>query len=266
MTENLAKLMETSKRTIAVANDLLQACHQKEEKVYSHSGSAVSFFIVRGSEMFESFLILVEKERILDCALILRSFLDMGMTLAYIFSKGIEETESERRALLYLIEGDKDQLKLANSNRDALRKSDKAIDERIDELKKRKEGLEAYYKSRYGDERPEFPFIEQRAILSNYEVMRKVYDQAYRILSFVDHHSFFIGGNYVNMDKCEPLKEIDIPKHFPQLRLVVSLLSFKSMFIEILSVFNDVYHLGKEERILEIRALQIAELDSSKTE
>jgi len=100
----------------------------------------------------------------------------------------------------------------------------------------------------YGDHR--------RAIKSNYEILRKVYDQSYRILSSIEHHSILFGQDYVNSDECEPAGEIDPLERHPQLKLAVSLFYFRSIFIEILNVFNNTYRLGWEKQVAELRALQ----------
>jgi len=257
MSDNLSKLIKTSNKMIDVATGMLQACQLKRKKVYSHSRFAASFFLRRSWEMFESFLILVKEGRIIDSALLLRSFLDMGITLGYIFAKDIDETESEKRAYLYLIEGNCYQLKLANSNLNGFRKFESNIDERRDELEKQVKDLETDFKKRYGEEEQKFPSsIEERAKQSNYDILREVYDQSYRVLSSIEHHSFFFGQDYVDSDECEPLKEINHLERHPQLKLVVSLFYFRSIFIEILNVFNNVFRLDWEKQITELRALQ----------
>jgi len=257
MSDNLSRLIESGYKMIEVANKLLLACGRKEKKVYSHSRSAVSFFLRRSLELFESFLILVKERRIIDSAVLLRSLLDMGMTLGYIYSKDIDEAESEKRAHLYLIEGNRFQLKLLNSNIDEIRKTDTKIVERKAEIEGQIRDLEEDYKKQYGEEVKKYPsHIEERAKQSKYQILKKVYDQSYRILSSIEHHSFFFGQDYVDMDECEPIKKIDHLRLHPELKLTVNLMYFRSIFIEILSVFDKEFQLGWEKQVAELRALQ----------
>lgn len=256
MSDDMTKFIETSNKMIAVATGMLKTCKSKKKKVYSHSRFASSFLFRRSWEMFESFLILVKEGRIIDSAVLLRSFLDMGITLGYIFAKDIDEIENEKRACLYLIEGNKFQLKLANSNMDGFRKYDIKIEERRDELEKQVRDLETEFKKQFGEEEIIFPSsIEERAKQSNYEILRKVYDISYRVLSSIEHHSFFFGQGYVDGDECEPLEEINHLKRHPQLKLSVSLFYFKLIFIEVLNVFNEVFRLSWDKQVAELRAL-----------
>jgi len=259
MKGNLGRLVKSSKKVIKVADDLLMSCHQETIEKYTHSKAAISFFLRRSSEMFESFLVLIKKNRIIDSALLLRSFLEMGITLGYIVSKEINETESEKRAFQFLIEGNDYQLRLANSNREGFRRTDKGFDKRISELNGQLEELKTKYREQFGEEYLEFPCIEQRAIRSEYEIFRNIYDQSYRLLSSIEHHSFFFGQNYVEIDNCRPIRDLEHLKHHPELKLGVSLFLFKSIYIEILNAFNDIHHLGREKQIAGLRILQEAE-------
>ena len=104
MSESLNKLIETSLKMIETAKGMLQSCQLKKSKVYSTSRFVVSFFLRRSWEMFESFLILIKENRIIDSAVLLRSLLEMGISLGYIFAKDADETENEIRALTYQLD------------------------------------------------------------------------------------------------------------------------------------------------------------------
>ena len=261
MTEKLSILVETSKKMIRVADDLLQACHRKEKKVSSQTRYVISFFLRRSWEMFDSFLYLVKENRIIDAALLLRSLWEMGISLGYIFAKDINETESEKRALRYLLDGDRQQLKLINSNLDGFKEFDPQIEKRRDILKERINEMEGYFREKYNEDNWELPCIEQRSNLSNYEVLRNAYNQAYRGLSNIEHHSYFFGDQYVDSEKCEPIKDPDHLKLYPQYKLEVSLFQFRLIFIEFLNVFNREFLLGYEKQIDELRKLQDKEYE-----
>lgn len=64
------------------------------------------------------------------------------------------------------------------------------------------------------------------------------------------------GQHYVDSEKCEPIEEINHLEHYSQLKLSVSLFLFRIVFIEILSVFNQVFQLNWEEKLKEIRRMQ----------
>ena len=114
MSDNLNTLIETSYEMIETTKCMLQSCQLKKKKVYSTSRFVVSFFLRRSWEMFESFLILIKENRIIDSAVLLRSLLEMGISLGYIFAKDVDETENEIRALTYQLDGDRHQLKMIN--------------------------------------------------------------------------------------------------------------------------------------------------------
>jgi len=241
---------------IDIAKGMLQSCQLKKSKVYSTLRFVVSFFLRRSWEMFESFLILIKENRIIDSAVLLRSVLEMGISLGYIFAKDIDETENEIRALTYQLDGDRQQLKLTNSNLEGFKEFDSNIEARRDELKEQIRMIEGVLKDKYGKEEWDLPKIEQRAILSKSDVLKKAYNQSYRDLSIIEHHNMLFGQHYVDSRECEPIEEINYLKHYSQLKPSVSLYLFRIVFIEILSVFNDVFQLNRHEKLAEVRKLQ----------
>lgn len=64
------------------------------------------------------------------------------------------------------------------------------------------------------------------------------------------------GQHYVDSRECEPIVVINHLEHYSQLKPSVSLFLFRIVFIEILSVFNDVFKLNWEKQIAENRILQ----------
>lgn len=256
MSNSLNKLIKTSYKMIDIAKGMLQSCHLKKNKVYSDSRFVVSFFLRRSWEMFESFLILIKENRIIDSAVLLRSFNEMGINLGYIFAKDIEEPEKEIRALTYMLDGNRQQLKLTNSNLEGFKEYESNIETRRDELKEQIRMIESVLKDKYGKEEWDLPKIEQRAIMSKCDVLRNVYNQSYRDLSNIEHHSILFGQHYMDSKKCEPIEEIHHLEHFPQFKPAVSLFLFRSIFIEILSVFNDEFQLKWDEKLAEVRKFQ----------
>jgi len=256
MSESLNKLIETSLKMIDIAKGMLKSCQLKKSKVYSDSRFVVSFFLRRSWEMFESFLILTKENRIIDSAVLLRSLLEMGISLGYIFAKDIDETENEIRALTYMLDGNRQQLKLTNSNLEGFKEFDSNIEARRDELKEQIRIIEGVLKDKYGKEEWDLPKIEQRAILSKSDVLKKAYNQSYRDLSSIEHHNMLFGQHYVDSKECDPIEEINHLEHYSQLKPSVSLFLFRIVFIEILSVFNDVFQLNWDKQVAEIRKFQ----------
>lgn len=256
MTENTQKLVETSDEIIALAKEMLESCHIKKQKVYSHTRYVISFFFRRALEVFESFLILIKENRIIDCALMLRSILEMGMSLGYICSYDIDESENEKRALIYMLNGIRVQKKLINCNLEGFREFDPNIEKRVDELQNEIEKIEGILKDKYGEEKCELPSIKDRALVSKSQVLLDAYNQYYRDLSSIEHHIMLFGQHYVDMEKVEPKEIVNHLEHYSQLNPSASILIFRIVFIEILNVFNQVFQLKWEEKIKEIKEMQ----------
>jgi hypothetical protein len=241
---------------IELAKCMLHSCQLKKDKVYSESRFVVSFFLRRSWEMFESLIILIKAERIIDSALLLRSQLEMGFTLGYIFAKEIDENENEIRALIFHLDGNRQQLKLINSNLEGFKEFDPNIEKRRDELKKQIDEMKKILRDRYKREDWNFPIIEERAKQSGSDVLKNAYNQSYRDLSNIEHHSMLFGEHYVNEKECEPIENINHLEHYSQLKLSVSLFLFRIVFIEIINVFNQVFRLNWNKQIEEIRRIQ----------
>ena len=256
MSEKLKILIESSYKMIELAENMLNSCQLKKGKVYSESRFVVSFFLRRSWEMFESFIILIKEARIIDGAVLLRSVLEMGFNLGYIFAKDIDENENEIRALIYHLDGDRQQLKLINSNLEGFKEFDRDIEARRDELKEQIRIMEGVLQDRYKRDNWSLPNIEERVKLSKSEVLKSAYSQSYRDLSNIEHHSMLFGQHYVDDKGCEPIVAINHLEHHSQLKPSVSLFLFRIVFIEILNVFNEVFKLNWDMQIAENRKLQ----------
>jgi hypothetical protein len=256
MSENIMKLIESSSKMVELAKSMLRSCQSKKEKVHSEARIVVSFFLRRSWEMFESLIILIKEERIIDAALLLRSQLEMGFTLGYIFAKDIDENENEIRALNFHLDGNRQQLKLVNSNIEGFKEFDKQIEARREELKKQIDDIEGVLKNKYKREEWKIPIIEERAKQSGSEVLKSAYNQSYRDLSNIEHHSMLFGEHYVNDKECEPRENINHLLQYPQFKPAVSLFLFRIVFIEILNVFNQVFRLNWNKQVEDIRKIQ----------
>ncbi len=186
MSDNLNQLIKTSNEMIDIAKGMIQSCHLKKNKVYSDSRFVVSFFLRRSWEMFESFLILIKENRIIDCAVLLRSLMEMGISLGYIFAKDIDETENEIRVLEYMLEGNRHQLKMINSNLEGFKEYDSNIEARQKELREQIKIIEGVLKDKYGRDDWCLPSIIDRANLSKFDVLKSMYNQTYRDLSSIE--------------------------------------------------------------------------------
>lgn len=256
MPQKLDKLVLTSQVIVEEVKRMLVACCRKDKKVFSYPRVVVSFFLRRSLELFESLLVLIRENRIIDSALLLRSILELGMSFGYIFAVGETDTENEKRALKYLLDGDRQQLKMINNNLDGFREFDPSIEKRKDELKRQIEGMEEAFRKKYQDERWELPSIEERAQKSKSKTLKDIYNQSYRDLSSIEHHNYLFGRHYVDEDNCEPKIELDLLKEYSQLRPEITLLLFRMVFIELASGFNDIFLLKRDEQICRLRSLQ----------
>lgn len=256
MTNNLAELLDSRDKMATIAKEILQICKGRAKKEYSHTRNTVSFLFRRSLEIFETLTILIRAGRIVDSALMLRSLVEMGISLGYIFAKDIDELENEKRALRYLLNGDKQQRDLLKANLEEFKKSDSNIEKRLDELNDHLKQMEEDFKNKYKDENWKLPCIKQRAVLSNYKELLEAYNLSYRDLSNIEHHNFLFGQHYVDDEKCEPKVEISLPKELTQFRPIVILAYSRALFLNMLSVFNDEFHLGRERQITELRSLQ----------
>ncbi len=256
MQDNLVRLIVTSEKMIGVAKRMVRACQLKKGKVFSHSRFIISFFLIRALELFESFLTLIKQNRIVDIAVLLRSLLEMGISLGYIFAKNANETENEKRAIRYRLGGARQQLKLINSNLEGFKKFDRKIEARRDDIKTRITEMETILIDKYGEKNWNLPCIEERAKSSKSEVLKSIYDQSYRDLSDIEHHGMLFGDHYVDSMECEPIEEPNHLKYYSQLRPEVSLYLFRIVIIEILSIFNQEFRLKWEGQLADLRRLQ----------
>ncbi|MFX1532808.1 MAG: DUF5677 domain-containing protein [Promethearchaeota archaeon] len=250
MTSSINQLYKACEESIELAEQILQDCHSKEKKVLSPYRGVVSFYFRRSWEILESFVILIKNNRLVDATLLLRSFCNMFIDLVYISA---EPATKELKLLKYMLERDRNQLKLINTNLDDLKKLDSDIGLRKDKLEKNIKEVEEELKSKYPKEKSwELPCIADRAYKAG-KTPFMLYNMAYRPYSNVEHNNVLFGENYVDEDKCEPKSspEQGIEKSpFFQPKVTLQLLS--QLFLEILKKFNEEFQLDYEGKIVEM--------------
>ena len=141
-----------------------------------------------------------------------------------------------------MLDGNRAQLKLINTNLAEFKKIDSKIEVRKNELKEEIENIEAEWKRKYQEEKWELPPIEQRAQKAG-EVVINYYNLVYRPYSNIEHHNIFFGQDYVDKEKCEPIEDLEKFTKSPVFRPDVTLYMFKGLFMVILSIFNSEFQM-----------------------
>jgi len=241
----LDELYEACNKLIELAKEMLETCCLKKEKVKSYSRVIVSFYFRRSWEMLESFITLIKAGRLVDAALLLRSLCDMAINLGYMTA---DPNRKKIRAMRLMLEGNRAQLKLINTNLKGFKDLDSNIEARRDELKEDLEKIEADWKKEYQEENWELPTIEQRARKAG-EVIFNYYNLVYRPYSNIEHHNIFFGQDYVDKEKCEPIEELEKFTKSPVFRPDITLYMFKGLFLVILSKFNKEFQLKGGDEI-----------------
>ena len=232
---------------------MLEECERKHNADFSYGKFVIAFFFRRAIEMFESFLLLISRKRLIDGLILLRSFCEMGINLGYIFSDENNENEKNIRALKYVLAGDRAQLKLIITNLEDFREFDDNIEHRRNEVASNIEKIENILCDEYGIENWELISIEERAKHSGFDVVKSIYNQIYRYTSNIEHHNMFFGQDYVSTDNCIPLKTINEFHKLPHIKSPVSLYLFRIIYIEILVAFNNEYHLNFDDNLSKLR-------------
>lgn len=235
----LDELYEACNKLIELAEKMLESCCLKKEKVKSYGRIIVSFYFRRSWEMFESFIILIRTGRLVDAALLLRSLCDMTINLGYMTA---DPNRKKIRAMRLMLEGNRAQLKLINTNLKGFKELDSKIEARRNELKEDLEKIEAEWKIEYQEENWELPTIEQRAQKAG-AVVFNYYNLVYRPYSNIEHHNIFFGQDYVDEEKCEPIGKLEKITKSPVFRPDITLYMFKGLFSVILSKFNKEFQL-----------------------
>jgi len=247
------QLYDACNRLIELAKQMLQDCHSKEQKVQSPYRGIVSFYFRRSWEMFESFIILIKNNRLVDAAVLLRSLCNMFIDLEYI---SVDPATKELKLLKYMLEIKRNQLTLINTNLDDLKKSDRNIGLRKDELDTNIKKIEEELKIKYPEEKSwELSPIEQRARKAGTTPFM-LYNMAYRYYSNIEHHNVLFGQYYVDEDICEPkLHPEEELKKLSLFQPEATLHMFSQLFFEITKKFSEEFQLNYEDKITEMMSL-----------
>jgi len=247
------KLVDTCNELIELVKQMLQDCQSKEQKVPSPYRGIVSFYFRRSWEMFESFIILIKNNRLVDATLLLRSLCNMFIDLVYI---SVDPTTKELKLLKYMLEIKRNQLTLINANLDNLKASNNNIELKRDELNTDIKKIEAELKSKYPKEKSWelLPMADRARKAGTTPFM--LYNRAYRYYSNVEHHNVLFGQDYVDEDKCEPVShpEEEIKK-ITIFQPEVILHLFSQLYIVILKEFNEEFQLKYNDEISKKMAL-----------
>ena len=244
----LDKLYVACDELIGLAKELLETCCLKKEKVKSYSRTLVSFYFRRSWEMLKSFIVLIKANRLVDAALILRSLCDMAISLGYMAA---DPERKKIRAMRLMLNGNRTQLKLINTNLEEFKKIDSKVEVRRDELKEEIENIEAEWQKEYQEEKWDLPPIEQRAQKAG-EIVFNYYNLVYRPYSNIEHHNIFFGQDYVDKEKCEPIEDLEKFTKSAVFRPDITLYMFKGLFLVILSKFNNEFQLKWGDLIKEM--------------
>ena len=210
--------------------------------------------------MFESFVTLIKKNKLADSAMLLRSFIEMGIYAGFIFEN---KNKKEMNALRYVLNGSKAQKKILETNLDSFKEIGIDAQPRLDTIKKHIEEDKKRFRKDFPNEDAELPSIEQRAKDSGSEVLKKAYDQLYRYFSNIEHHNTWFGRDYVDEEECSPMVEIKREFGFsPE----INLWTFRSIFLVIMKVFNDEYALKWRKVIMQLERQHEAEYSQMKKE
>jgi hypothetical protein len=260
MADILNNLLTTSFKFIDVAKKMVHTCILKKNKKRSYSRYVISFFFRRAIEMFESFIVLIQENKLADSAMLLRSFIEMGINTGFIFES---KDKKEMNALRYILNGSKAQKKILEENIDSFREIGLDVQPRLDKIKKQIEEGKKRFKADFPDDKAELPSIEQRAEDSGSEVLKKAYNQLYRYFCNIEHHNTWFGRDYVDEKEFSPEEMIKGEFGFaPELNLW----TFRSIFNVIMKIFNDEFNLRWGKKIEELKRQHEAEYEQMKKE
>lgn len=249
MTELADRMIATGYEFVELANKMMKSCRQKDNKVRTNSRAVISFFMSRAVEGFESFLLLLRNNRLADAEVLFRSFCEMGINTAYIYP---DPKLKDLLVMQFLLNESKEVIKTLNNNKDELRQDGYEVDERV---AKKQSGLDKM-KTDFANQFPggdwKWPHIDERVKLSNSTVIHSMYYQVYAFASNVEHHNMFFGRDYIDLDKFEPAKVVELN---PILRPELNMIIFRSILLVIMKTFNSEFQLkwddalkGLEER------------------
>ncbi|MGD1009961.1 MAG: DUF5677 domain-containing protein [Candidatus Aminicenantales bacterium] len=243
MIDLVDRMICTGFEFIDLANEMMESCRKEKDKVALYSRPVISFFIKRATEGFESFLILLRRDRHADAAILFRSFCEMGINTDYIYS---DPESKEVRAMKLLVNEIREQKNILEKNKGVFGHEGLDVEER---LKKKKEDLEEMKRellTRFREKDWKWPKLCKRVDASRSEVISNIYNLAYAYTSNIEHHDMYFGRDYISVDECEPAREIQ-PN--PLLRPDINLVMFRSILLVIMKTFNAEFHLNWQKEL-----------------
>lgn len=236
--EHLKIMIGTAYEFLDTAKKMMDSCRNKENKRCSECRLVIAFFCRRAVEIAESFLILIKEDRLPDALLLLRSFWEMGINTDYIFS---DPKKKEINSIKYLLNEYRSTIKMLKNNREEFLSDGLDVDARLAEIQKKEASAMRRLAEEYKEEDISWPRrISDRARNSKSWVIKQAYYMAYAYASNIEHHDMSFGKEYLDVDRCEPLK--DIPTSI-LLRPDVNLFMCRSILLVVMKTFNDEFDL-----------------------
>lgn len=236
-----------SNKMIELAKQMHDSCLRKRNKVKTNYRHALSAFFSRSLEIFKSIIILVDKDRITDAGVLLRSLTNLLINLGYI------DRNKEERATLMLYD-------LATQHRilyekgkpffDSWGKSQE-VNRYIQHYKNEEMQLKQIIQSKYPNAKPwhKVKIIERAAAHTDLQL---IYSTIYADLSRFEHHDFSALRTYVNPNTSDPILVSGPQRHSPLLNPENILMSAILMLGIILEFFNAEFQLNLINRIKEL--------------
>lgn len=232
----LKQMIATGYEFIEIANKMMESCWRKDNNQFLNSRIVISFFIRRAVELSESFLILLQHDRLADSAILLRSFWEMGINTDFIFA---DDKKKETNAIRFLLNEYKGKIKLLERNKDEFKANKLDVEKRLAKLNEEIGEMKKSFSKQYRIDKWTWPNIYDRAKDSTSWVIKQAYNQVYTYICSIDHHDISFGKNYVD-DNDKPLKDI---KMVFLLRPDVNLVMWRGILLVIMKTFNQEFNL-----------------------
>jgi hypothetical protein len=258
MDEFLDQMIATAYEFIESAKKMMESCRLKDKKHHSDSRLVISFYIKRAVELSESFLILLKDNRLADSAVLLRSFWEMGINTDFIFS---DQKKKEVNAIKFLLNEYRGKINILKYNRKEFEATGINVEEELAKITAEYEKMKDFFSIKYKTDDWNWPKIFRRAMDSKSWVIQQAYNQVYAYTCNIEHHDISFGKNYVDVEVCQPFKDI---KMVSLLRPDVNLFMCRSILLVIMSTFNEEFSLKWGEVLTGLQQKQDREYNEMK--
>ncbi len=247
---NLHFFINHSNKLLDLAQKVYNSCLLKRNKRKSYFRIVISAGFSRAYILFESILILVKNNRVIDAGILLRSFYNLFVNLCYIKES---EEEKEERAILFLYDRT---IKLLNlyKKRKQLYYSigeKSRIDKWINFYEEEKKELEIMLREKNINLKP-WNKISIYEKVKSIEKLAETYNLLYADLSRFEHHDFSSLEAFVDLNTCDPVLNPHIEDVSPVLKPELIIWLSNVMFGTIVRDFNEEYQLRWQKKIDEI--------------